>query len=82
MWIGRRLIYIGRNDDAIKFLNLCISEYPDHEASYISHYSLGDMYWDSGDKKLAKKHYEIYLKRFPNDRDIVSRVKETEEEIK
>jgi cyclase len=79
MWIGRRLIYIGRNDDAVKFLNLCIQGYPDHDAAYISHYSLGNMCWDSGDKQSAKEHYQIYLKRFPNDRDIVNRVKETEQ---
>jgi tetratricopeptide (TPR) repeat protein len=82
MWIGRRLLYIDRNDDAVKFLNLCIREYPDHEAAYISHYSLGSMYWDVGDKKLAKEHYEIYLKRFPNDREIINRLKEEENEIK
>ena len=40
------------------------------------------MYWDSGDKKSAKEHYEIYLKRFPNDTDIADRMKETEQEIK
>jgi tetratricopeptide (TPR) repeat protein len=82
MWIGRRLINMGRNDDAVKFLNYCIREYPDHEAAYISHYSLGNMYWDSGDKKSATEHYKIYLKRFPNEMDIVSRVKETEKEKK
>jgi cyclase len=82
MWIGRRLIYIGRNDDAVKFLNLCIREYPDHDAAYISHCSLGNIYWDSDDKKSAKEHYEIYLKRFPNDTDIVDRVKEMEKEMK
>lgn len=82
MWIGRRLIYIDRNDDAGKFLNLCIREYPEHEAAYISHYSLGNMYWDNGDKNSAKEHYEIYLEKFPNDRDISDRVKETEKENK
>jgi cyclase len=82
MWIGRRLIYIGRNDDAVKFLNLCIGEYPGHEAFYISHYSLGNMYWDSGDKQSAREHYEIYLKRFPNDNEITDRVKETGKEMK
>ena len=78
MWIGRRLIYIGRNDDAVKFLNICIREYPDHDAAYISHYSLGNIYWDSGDKKSAREHYDIYLKRFPNDREIADRLKESE----
>jgi cyclase len=79
MWIGRRLIHMGRDDDAVKFLDLCIREYPDHDAACISHYSLGNMYWDNGDKKSAKEHYEIYLKRYPNDSEIVNRVKETEQ---
>jgi cyclase len=82
MWIGRRLIRMGRNEDAVKFLTLCILEYPGHEAAFISHYSLGNMYWDSGDKKSAKKHYEIYLEQFPNDKDIADRVKETGKEVK
>jgi cyclase len=80
MWIGRRLAYIGRNDDAIKFLNLCIVEYPENEATSVSHYSLGNIYWKSGNKKSAKEHYEKYLERFPNDKTVLARIKEIENE--
>jgi cyclase len=78
MWIGRRLAYIDRNDDAVKFLNLCIKEYPDHEAAFISHYTLGNIYWKTGNKKSAKEQYGKYLERFPNDKAILERIKEIE----
>ncbi|MCX6249794.1 MAG: hypothetical protein NTX61_03485 [Bacteroidetes bacterium] len=40
------------------------------------------MYWDNGDKKAVRERYEIYLKRFPTDREIVDRLKETGKERK
>jgi cyclase len=80
MWIGRRLSFIGKNDGAIKFLNLCIKEYPNTEAAAISQYSLGNVYWNSGNKKLAKEPYKKYLERFPKDKAILDRIKEIETE--
>jgi cyclase len=76
MWIGRRLANTGMNDDAIKFLNLCITENPGSEAAYISHYSLGNIYWNSGSKNPAKEHYVKYLERFPEDETVLQRIKE------
>lgn len=80
MWIGRRLAYTGKNDDAVKFLNLCIKEYPNSEAGAISQYSLGNVYWNSGNKSLAKDPYKKYLERFPKDQTILERMKEIEKE--
>jgi len=80
MWIGRRLAYIDKDDDAVKFLNLCIKEYPNTEAAAISQYSLGNVYWNSGNKKLAKEPYKKYLERFPKDETILERIKEIEKE--
>lgn len=82
MWIGRRLAYIGRDDDAIKFLNLCIVENPHTDAAAISQYSLGNVYWNSGVKKLAKEPYKKYLERFPRDETVLDRIKEIEKENK
>jgi cyclase len=80
MWIGRRLAYIDRNDDAVKFLNLCIKEYPNTDAEAISQYSLGNIYWDSDNKKLAKEPYKKYLERFPRDETVRERIKELEKD--
>ena len=76
MWIGRRLANIGMNEDAVKFLNLCITENPGSEAACISHYSLGNIYWNSGSKNLAKEHYIKYLERFPDDETVLKKIKE------
>ena len=76
MWIGRRLANIGRNEEAIKFLNLCITENPGSEAAFISHYSLGNIYWNSGSKNPAREHYIKYLERFPEDETVLKRIKE------
>jgi len=80
MWIGRRLAYIGKNDDAVKFLNLCIKEHPNSEAAAISQYSLGDVYWNNGNKNLAKESYKKYLKRYPKNKIVLERLKEIEKE--
>jgi glyoxylase-like metal-dependent hydrolase (beta-lactamase superfamily II) len=80
MWIGRRLAYIDRNDDAVKFLNLCIKEYPNTEAAAISQYSLGNVYWNSGNKNLAKEPYKKYLERFAKDKTVLERLQELEKE--
>lgn len=76
MWIGRRLANNGMNEDAVKFLNLCITENPGSEAASISHYSLGNIYWNSGSKNLAREHYIKYLERFPGDETVLKRIKE------
>jgi len=80
LWIGRVLAYMGKDDDAAKFLNLCINENPNSDAAFISHYVLGNINWDSGNIKSAKEHYEKYLERFPMDETVPERIKEMEKE--
>jgi cyclase len=80
MWIGRRLANIGRNEDAIKFLDLCIKENPNTDAEAISQYTLGNIYWNNGNKSLAGEYYKKYLKRFPNDQTVLERTNEIEKE--
>jgi cyclase len=76
MFIGRRIAnYLGRHEDAIKFLNICINEYPGTEAEAISNYSIGGIYWKKGDKDSAIIYYKKYLEFFPNDKTIQERVK-------
>jgi cyclase len=81
LWIGRVLAYMGRDDDAMKFLNLCIKENSNSDAAFISHYTLGNIYWNNGNIKSAKEHYEIYLERFPKDETVLERMKEIKKEI-
>jgi cyclase len=75
MWIGRRFANMGNSDGAIKFLNLCITEYPNTDASAISEASIGNVYWRQGKKDEAKPYYLKYLQRFPRDKAIQERVK-------
>jgi cyclase len=80
LWIGRRLAYTGKNDDAIKFLNLCLEENPNTEASSIGYYTLGNIYLGTGDKKSAIEYYRKYLERFPKDQKIINKMKELEKQ--
>lgn len=76
--IGRVLAYLGKNDDSAKFLKLCVDEYPHTDAGALSHYFLGYLSENSGDKKSAKVHYRKYLERFPRDKAVRERVQEVE----
>ncbi len=76
LYIGRRLAYTGKSDDAIRFLNICIEEYPGTEAESIAFYSLGNVYWNEGQKGKAREYYKKYLKKFPRDETALERVKE------
>jgi TolA-binding protein len=73
-------VNMGKNDDALKFLNLCIREYPNSDAAAIGQYTLGNIYWNDGKKKSAKEPYTKYLERFPKDKTILDRMKEIETE--
>jgi cyclase len=80
LWIGRVLAYIGKDDEAAKFLNLCINENPNRDAAFISHYILGNLNWGQGNLKSSKEHYEKYLERFPKDEIVLERMKEVDKE--
>lgn len=76
MYIGRRLAYIGRDDDAIKFLNVCIQEHPGTDAAAISQFTIGNIFWNRGNMGAARGYYRKYLERFPEDQSIRQRVEE------
>lgn len=80
LWIGRVLAYMGKDDEAGKFLRLCINENPNSEAAFNSHYTLGNINWDKGNIKSAEEHYEKYLERFPKDKIVLERMKEIEKQ--
>ncbi len=76
LYIGRRLAYTNKNDDAIKFLNICLEEYPGTEAESIAYYTLGNVYWKKGNKAKAKEYYKLYLKKYPGDETALERIRE------
>ena len=76
LYIGRRLAYTNKNADAIKFLNICLEEYPGTEAESIAHYSLGNVYWKADNRAKAREHYKLYLKKYPKDETALERIKE------
>jgi len=80
MWIGRVLVYMGKNDDAEEFLNLCIEEDSNSNAAFMSQYFLGNLDWDKREIKSAKEHYEKYSERFPNDGTVLERINQIEKE--
>jgi TolA-binding protein len=80
LWIGRVLTYLGKDDDAAKFFNLCINDNSNSDAAFISHYYLGNIDLDNGNIRSAKEHYQKYLGRFPTDEAVLERMKEIEKE--
>ena len=50
----------GQNREAVIMLELIVRKFPTRTVAY---YNLGDAYWALGQKKEAKKMYEVYLKQ-------------------
>jgi predicted alpha/beta superfamily hydrolase/TolA-binding protein len=62
--LGYRLLGMDRMDDAVEIFKLNVELYPE---SANAHDSLGEVYMNKGDKKLAVKHYKKSLQLNPEN---------------
>jgi CubicO group peptidase (beta-lactamase class C family) len=71
-FVGRHLLKIKKNMEAIEILKLNVEAHPKIPMVYDS---LGDAYRETGNKELAIKHYAKALELDPNNRNLVGKMK-------
>jgi tetratricopeptide (TPR) repeat protein len=74
--LGRHLLQQKKHREALEFLKLNAEVYASNPNA---HASLGDAYRESGNKELAVKSYARALELNPNNRNLVDKIKETQE---
>ena len=67
MWMGRLLFRVKRLDEAVIFLERCISEYPGSDGAAVSHSVLASVCEQQGDLAKARQHLAAYLEKHAED---------------
>lgn len=63
--IGNKLLAKDHIQDAVKFLDASLEEYPDSQSSYYTNYKLGEAYHRLGDREHARRYCERSLELNP-----------------
>lgn len=77
LWVvAYKLFDNGKINEAIRFLELSVGEYPQGKYSWLCYHYLGEAYLKMGDKALAAENYRKSLELNPDNSDAAERLKE------
>jgi cyclase len=78
VYVAHKLDQHDRTAEAMRFFEVCATEFPTGEYAYYCHHKIGDAYKAQGRRDLALEHYRKSVELNPEDQEAATMVKELE----